>query len=231
MAGKNRSIAGNAVVIGVLTAVSSAILFILVLQNLWWNLQESFGHAMFHRLEDIVRGAEYMQGLSLLIVLPLVAGALTAWFSRAAIESEKTAARAGGLTGLVIACTFSISAMILFVCVAAGMPDFNLWYLVTNLPFILAVSFVFPAIVIVPSTAAGAWVLKRNLSNVEGTAPPFMSRGKAVLAAVVASVVLVSLMVALISRNYDLGPITPALLFDPVSAHVAFAGGRDVCTP
>jgi len=215
MVGKNSPLIRNAVIIGALTAVSSAVLFIHVLNNLWWSLQESFSHAMFHRLEDIVVGAQYIQGLSLLIVLPMVAGALTVYFSRSAIESNKDAARAGAFTGLVIACTFSLAAMILFIFVSVGTPD-NSGYLLANTPFILTVSLVFPAIVIIPSAAAGAWALKRNLSNVEGAVTHGVSLGKALLIATVAAAVLVGLFTALISRNYGLAPVIPALCAIPL---------------
>ncbi|HUL62171.1 MAG TPA: hypothetical protein VLT35_03835 [Methanocella sp.] len=205
----------NAVIIGVLMAISLAVLYLLVLNNLWWELQWSYGHAMFHQLDYYVMGAQYMQGLSLLIVLSMTAGALTMYFSRSAADGDRAAASAGALSGLIIACVFSICAMIIFLFVSAGVPD-SLGYIASNAPMILFMSLIVPGIASVPSAAAGAVILRRNMSDAGGTRPRHISQGTALLLAIVATIALAGLTTAVISLYYGIPPAFPAVYSIPL---------------
>jgi hypothetical protein len=214
MAGKFLTVANNAVIIGVITAISIAILCIVVLNSLWWILQESYGHAMFHKLEPYVMGAEYMQFLSLLIVMSMSAGALTAYFSKAAPETDKAAAIAGAFSGLAIACTFSICAMVIFLLVSAGMPD-AVWYLASNAPLILFISLIVPAVISIPSASVGAIVLRHSMSAAGDRGRRRMSKGS-LLAVAVTSIVIVGLIAAAIALYYGIPAIYPLIYSIPL---------------
>lgn len=226
MASKYVPAVKNSLLIGVLIAIIMAGLYLLVLGSAWGSLQSSFGHSMFHRLEQVVSGAGYAQLYSLVIVLSLLAGALATYLSGARIRTKGSAALAGVFTGLVIAAVFSLAAVV-FMSLSVLSTDVglrgdsateslsrSLSYIVTNVPMILSVSFILPALFTVPAAAIGGLLGGRNLPGAT-EASNNLGLYASVLLAIAAGLVLAGIMAALISGAYGTPPALPFLFSLP----------------
>lgn len=211
----------RAILIGVPIAISMAVLYLLVLMMLWWNIQGSFGHSMFHHLEPFVMGAEYTQGYSLLIVLSLLAGALTTYVSRSFIKNSKSALIAGAITGLVIVSTFCLAAVNLVLMIgpggsAAASIMLYIQYLAMNLLTVLFVSLVVPGVFTLPFSAIGGFIGRLNLVSVERQTDQSPRPYYLILLSIVAGILTTGLMSALISQAYNIPVALPCLFSLPL---------------
>jgi hypothetical protein len=156
----------------------------------------------------------------MIIILPLLAGALTAYISRSAIKNGRDALLAGVFTGLVALCVCSLCAMT--ISLIQDLTYTSLGYSIGNsiarAPDILLFVLALPAVVIMPLCAAGAFLCRRCLAGAESAGSQKGSNKAMKVIAVTGSMILVALIVARICLNYDLLPIVPAMFALPLLA-------------
>ena len=221
MSGYRLPVVISAIVVGVSIAFIMAVLYLGSINVLWSNIQNSFGHSMFHHLEKIVMGAVYAQAYSLLIVLSLLAGALTVYLSRAHIGDNKSALLAGAFTGVVIASIFSLAAIsFAFTMTPGGMASDSvqlyLQYLVTNLLQVLFISLVVPGLFTLPGAAIGGLAGRRSMIGAEDRPTNYLRPAFWILLSTIAGLLIAALMSTLIAQAYNLPPGYPFLFSLPL---------------
>jgi hypothetical protein len=156
----------------------------------------------------------------MIIILPLLAGALTAYISRSAIKNGRAALLAGVFTGLVALCVCSLCAMT--IALIQDLTFTSLGYSIGNsiarAPDILLLTLALPALVVLPLCAAGAFLCRRYLARTENAGSQKGSYRAIKVIAVIGSMILVALIVARICLNYDLPPIVPVMFALPLLA-------------
>jgi hypothetical protein len=190
MAERSGHVITIAAVTAVVTAIAIVVLLAIVLANLWWSLQQSFGHEMFHKLSNIVTGAEFVQAFSLLVAMSMTVGAITVYLSRKVIKSDRTAARAGVLAGLNMAGAVFICLMAQFVLGSMDMA-YMLKFAIENVPRMMLLWMIVPGIIVVPSSVAGAVLLWRSLASAAGNSQKKTDQGITCRAAGIPVVIVV----------------------------------------
>jgi sugar lactone lactonase YvrE len=219
-AGKSLSLVVNSAIAGFAVAVFAAILSFLVIVNWWGIVQSISGRYGLGSIDTYMSAAEGVQLASLIVILPLLAGALTAYISRPAIKNGRDALLAGVFTGLVALCVCSLCAMT--ISIIQDLTYTSLGYSIGNsiarAPDILLLTLALPAIVVLPLCAFGAFLCSRYLTGTERTSISKRSQKKIRVIAVTGSMILVTLIVARICLDYNLLPIVPVMFALPLSA-------------
>jgi sugar lactone lactonase YvrE len=219
-AGKSLSLVVNSAIAGFAVAVFVAVLSALVIVNWWGIVQSISGQYGLGSIDTYMSAAEGVQVASMIIIIPLLAGALTAYISRSAIKSGRDALLAGVFTGLVALCVCSLCAMT--ISIIQDLTYTSLGYSIGNsiarAPDILLLTLALPALVVLPLCAAGAFLCRRYMARAENTESQKKPNRAIKVIAVIGSMILVTLIVARICMNYDLPPIVPVMFALPLLA-------------
>lgn len=219
-AGKSLSLVVNSAIAGFAIAVFAAVLSFLVIVNWWGILQSVSGQYGLGSIDTYMSAAEGVQVASMIIVLPLLAGALTVHISRSMIKNGRDALMAGAFTGLVALCVCSLCAMTISLIqdLTYSSLGYSLGNSIARAPDILLFVLVLPAVVILPLCAAGAFLCRRHMAIEEKSGPHRKSLKPIQVIVVIGSVILVTLIVARVCLNYDLPPIVPVMFALPLLA-------------
>jgi hypothetical protein len=219
-AGKSLSLVVNSAIAGFAVAVFASVISFLAIVNWWGIVQSISGQYGLGSIDTYMSAAEGVQVTSMIIILPLLAGALTAYISRSAIKNSRDALLAGVFTGLIALCVCSLCAMT--ISIIQDLTYTSLGYSIGNsiarAPDILLLTLALPALVVLPLCAAGAFFCRRYMAIAERAGPRRKSHRAIPVIVVIGSIILVALLAARISLNYDLPPIVPVMFALPLFA-------------